>query len=174
MLPNPLHPAVVHLPIALVVLLPFFAAGALWAIRKGTKPARAWGITVALTALLLGSAWIALATGEQQEDRVERVVAEQPIESHEEAAKLFLALTAGVLVVAAAGFARGPIGTVARVAATAGSLVLLAAGWNVGRSGGELVYTHGAASAYTSATAARSGGVAPGAERAESEESDHE
>jgi len=44
MLPNPLHPAVVHFPIVLALLLPIFAIGALWTIRRGARPRRAWGI----------------------------------------------------------------------------------------------------------------------------------
>jgi uncharacterized membrane protein len=35
MLPDPLHPIVVHFPIVLVVLLPAFAIGALLVIRRG-------------------------------------------------------------------------------------------------------------------------------------------
>lgn len=35
MLPNPLHPSIVHFPVVLAFLLPLFAAGALWAIRLG-------------------------------------------------------------------------------------------------------------------------------------------
>jgi hypothetical protein len=38
---DPLRPAVVHLPIALTLLVPVFAVGALWAIRRGAVPARA-------------------------------------------------------------------------------------------------------------------------------------
>jgi hypothetical protein len=58
MLPDPLHPAVVHLPMALAVLIPA----------------------------------LALETGKDEEDRVERVVSEDLIEAHEEAAERFLLL----------------------------------------------------------------------------------
>lgn len=150
LVPNPLHPAVVHLPIALTVLVPAFAVGALVASRRGARPVRAWGITTALLATLSLSAWVSLETGADQEDRVERVVTEQAIHSHEEAAEAFLALSLLVLVIAGAGLLNGRIGTGARLAATVGTLALIVAGYRVGHSGGALVYQHGAASAYTS------------------------
>jgi len=49
-IPSPLHPAVVHLPIALAVLVPAFAVAALWAIRRGARPLRAWGVATAMFA----------------------------------------------------------------------------------------------------------------------------
>ena len=148
LIPDPLHPAVVHLPIALVLLLPLFAAGAIVAIRKGARPLVAWGLTLAMAAALVGSAWIATETGEQQEERVENVVGDVPMHAHEEAAESFLALAFIVLVAATPGLSRRRLGKFARAAGLVGSLGLVWAGWNVGRSGGELVYEHGAASAY--------------------------
>lgn len=153
-LPTPLHPAIVHLPIALTLLLPIFAVGALWAIRKGARASRAWGVTTALFAALTISAWAAVESGQDQEERVEEVVAEAPFESHEESAEAFLLLSLGVLGIAAVGLSSGKIGAAARVAGTVGSAVLLLAGYRVGHSGGELVYRYGAATAYTSGTTA--------------------
>ena len=159
-LPDPLHPAVVHLPIALTLLLPPFAIGALWAIRRGARPVRAWGLATALLATLALSAWVAVETGEQAGERVERVIAEAPVESHEEAAEAFLALTAVVLGVALVGLRGGRVGQTARLLGTAGTVVLLGAGWRVGHSGGALVYRHGAAAAYTDASGAAGVGEA--------------
>lgn len=159
LIPTPLHPAIVHLPIALTLLLPLFALGALWAIRKGARASRAWGVTTALFAALSLSAWAAVETGQDQEERVEDVVAEAPFETHEEAAEAFLLLSLGVLGIAAVGLSKGRLGQAARVAGTVGSAVLVIAGYRVGHSGGELVYRYGAASAYTSGpTAVESAG----------------
>jgi formate hydrogenlyase subunit 3/multisubunit Na+/H+ antiporter MnhD subunit len=160
-LPTPLHPAVVHLPIALSVLLPFFAVGALWAIRRGTQPRKAWGITTALFAALTISTWASVKSGEAQEEQVERVVAEAPIHTHEEAAEAFLLLSLGALGVAALGLSSGRMGTYARVLGAVGSIALLGVGFRVGHTGGQLVYRHGAASAYTDnvATLERAGSV---------------
>jgi len=159
-IPTPLHPAVVHLPIALTLLLPAFALGALWFIKRGSRPRGAWGVATALFAALSLSSWIAVETGEQQDERVERVVAEAPLESHEEAAEAFLLLTLGMLGVAMAGLAPGRVGSVARVAGAVGSVLLLGAGYRVGHTGGALVYQHGAAQAYVSGGAAGAGGSA--------------
>jgi uncharacterized membrane protein len=148
MLPNPLHPAVVHFPIVLAFLLPLFAIGALVAIRKGARPLRAWSLPLAVGAALTLSSWVAVETGEQQDERVERVVAEQPLEAHEERAELFLTLSGVLLLVSATGLVRGVVGRAGRISATVGAVALVVAAAQVGHSGGELVYRHGAASAY--------------------------
>jgi len=149
LLPSPLHPAVVHLPIALTLLVPIFAVGALIAIRRGAKVLKSWSIAAAMLGALSLSAWVSLETGQDQEEKVEAVVPEQAFETHEEAAEAFFAFSLVVLGIAGAGLVGGRVGTVARYAATAGTLALVVAGYNVGHSGGKLVYTYGAASAYT-------------------------
>jgi len=153
LLPNPLHPAIVHLPIALTLLVPVFAVGALWAIHKGSRPWKAWGITTALFAALTLSAWAAVETGEQADERVESVVAEAPISTHEAAAELFLVLSAATLAVSVIGLRTGRLGSGARMAGTLGAVALVVAGWRVGHSGGALVYQHGAANAYIGSAA---------------------
>jgi uncharacterized membrane protein len=150
-LPDPLHPAVVHLPIALAILIPGFAILGVPLIQRGLLPARSWALIVLLQALLVGSGWLALETGEEQEERVERVVAERHIEAHEEAAERFLLLAGMGLLASAAGLLPRRGGAIGRVAGTAVTLVVLAAGLSVGHSGGELVYKHGAANAYLTA-----------------------
>lgn len=154
LIPTPLHPAVVHLPMALAVLVPVFAVGALIAVRRGARPMRSWSIAVGMFLALSASAWLSIETGEDQEEKVERVVPEAAFETHEDAADAFLWLSVAVLGVAGIGLLNGKAGGPARVVATAGSLVLLVAGYRVGHSGGALVYTHGAASAYVAGTAA--------------------
>ena len=149
MLPNPLHPAVVHFPIVLMLFLPVIALVTLWAIRRGANARRAWAIPFVVAGLLTLSSWVSVETGEEQSERVERVVPEQPMESHEEFAEVFFMLSGAVLAVAAAGMFNGRIGRSSRVIATFGAVGLAAAGIRVGHSGGQLVYTHGAASAFT-------------------------
>jgi hypothetical protein len=80
---------------------------------------------------------------------VEAVVSERALHTHEEAAERFLVLSGVLLLVAAAGMAAGNLGRAGRIVSTAGAFGLVAAGIQVGHSGGELVYRHGAASAYT-------------------------
>jgi len=150
MIPNPLHPSLVHFPIVFAVLLPLVAIGALWMIRRGAAARRAWLLPVALAGALTLSAFLAVQTGKAQEERVEDVVGRQPLHSHEESAELFMVLSGVLVVVTAVGLAPGLAGRAARIVATLGAFALLGAGYNVGRSGGELVYQHGAASVYAS------------------------
>lgn len=148
MLPNPLHPAVVHFPIVLAILLPLVVLGAIWAIRRGSRPGRAWAIPLAVAALLAVSAFVSLRTGQAEEERVETVVTETALHEHEEAAERFLVLSGVLLLVAVVGLGRGVVGTSARLVTAAGSVLLLAAGVQVGAAGGELVYRHNAGSVY--------------------------
>lgn len=148
MLPQPLHPAIVHFPVVLVFLLPISAAVAIWTIRRGARATRAWMIPLAIAAALSFTSWVSVQTGESQDERVERVVNEQALETHEEAAEAFLTASIVVFLVTAAGVVRGPIGKFSRVAAAVGALALVAGGAYVGHTGGQLVYKYGAASAY--------------------------
>lgn len=156
MLPNPLHPAIIHFPIVLMFLAPLAAIVALWMIRRGADARRAWRLPVLAAIILAASAWAATASGHEQSERVERVVAERPIETHEESAELFLSLSGVLVVLAVAGFARGAVGRSARVLSTVWAIGLAAAGVRVGHTGGQLVYRDGAANAYTQSSAQRS------------------
>jgi hypothetical protein len=146
MLPDPLHPAIVHFPIVFMALLPLAALGALWAIRRGSAPIRAWVVPTALAGALSLSAWAALQTGQAQEERAEGVVGERRLEIHEEAGERFLALSGVVFILTAAGLIRGGTGRGARAVATVATLGLLVAGYQVGHSGGNLVYGDAASS----------------------------
>ena len=162
MLGIPLHPLVVHFPIVLSILLPISVLVVLWTIRKGATPRKAWAVPLAMAAALTLSAFVATETGENEEDRVEEVVARRAIHGHEEAAERFLMLSGVLLVVAAGGLLPRTAGRAARLVTAAGALGLVAAGVQVGHSGGTLVYREGAASAYVdpSVTADRGDAVA--------------
>jgi uncharacterized membrane protein len=160
-LPDPLHPAIVHFPVVLAVILPLFAAGALWAIRRGARPRRAWAIPLSIAAALAASAWAAVETGEDQDERVERVVAERPLSAHEEMAEAFFIGSGALLLLTAAGLAPGMAGRAARAASVAASLVLVVGAARVGHSGGQLVYRYGAAAAYVDTTSKASAALHP-------------
>jgi uncharacterized membrane protein len=149
MLPNPLHPAVVHFPVVLAFLLPISAIAAIWTIRKGARVTRAWVVPLAIAGTLALSAWVSAETGESQEEKVEEVVAEAPMHAHEEAAGLFVTGSAVLLLITVAGLVKGVAGRIGRVATAIGAIGLVGGAAYVGHTGGELVYTHGAASAYT-------------------------
>jgi len=168
-MPHPLHPAVVHFPLVLAVLFPFVAVVALYASRRPAARRAAWLGLVVMALLLVGSAWLSIETGQRQEDVVERVVSEQFIHGHEEAAEGLLIGAVVVLGIVLAGLLPGKTGKVARWASIAGGVAVLLLAFRVGASGGALVYEHGAASAYVN-TAPGVGGVAPGDEARRSEE----
>ena len=107
----PMHPLLVHFPIVLAVLLPIAAIMGIVLIRRGVRVRAAWTLPVVLAAALWGSAFAATQTGEAEEDRVERVVGEAPLHSHEEAAERFLLFSAVVTVVTLAGYAPRTIGS---------------------------------------------------------------
>jgi hypothetical protein len=148
MLPNPLHPAIVHFPLVIAVLFPLIVVGAVWAIRRGARPRRAWSIPVAAAIALAASAWVAVETGEAQDERVERVVAEQPLSAHEEMAETFFRASIGLTALAVVGLFGGVIGSAGRLATIFGAVALVFGAVRVGHSGGELVYRYGAANAY--------------------------
>jgi len=149
------HPKLVHVPIALSVLMPLVAGGLLLAWWRKWLPARAWVIAIALQAVLVVSGMLALRSGSQEEERVERVVAEQLIEEHEEAAEAFVWASGGVLAVMLLGLAlsSGRSGPVAATVATIGTVLVLGLGYRTGQAGGDLVYRHGAAGAYATGAA---------------------
>lgn len=160
MIPDPLHPAIVHFPIVLAVLVPILASVVFWAIERGHVSRWSWLAVAALQLAVVGSGWAAIETGEHEEERVERIVAERHIEAHEEAAERFLALAVLALPLAAAGLLAGRLGAVNRGLTLAISLAVLAAVADTGHEGGELVYRHGAASAYLEPGGANAGGHA--------------
>ena len=173
-MPNPLHPAVVHFPIVLAVLLPLIAGAGLYAtLRKGAVRAL-WAPVVAFSVLLTASAWLAVETGGDQEDAVENVVSESVIHGHEEAAEGLLAGSAVLAVVILAGLAPGMLGKGARYAAVPVALVVLALAFRAGKSGGELVYTHGAAAAYVQGGASGSAGPSRAPRRGGDDDDDHD
>lgn len=162
----PLHPALVHVPLGLAFVLPVVAAGLALALWRGYLPRRSWIVVIVLQALLVAGGAAALRTGEQEEDRVERVVGEAVLHDHEEAAEAFLWGAAVVLAGAAAVLvlpaSAAPAGA---MAVLAGTLVVTALAVRTGKAGGELVYRHGAASAYGAATAGTAAAREPRAHR---------
>lgn len=151
----PLHPAIVHLPLGLAILMPLVASGFAWALWTGRVRPRAWVAVVAFQALLLGSGLVATRTGEAEEERVENVIQESALHQHEAFADQFvwaggftLVLAGLVLVVRRPRAARA-----LAFAVVVSTLVVAALGLRVGHAGGQLVYVHGAASAYAQASA---------------------
>lgn len=151
MSPTPLHPALVHLPLGLSLVLPVIVIVFTWTLWTGRVRTRAWLAVVLLLATLLGAGLVAMNTGQREEERVETVVPEAAIATHEALAEQFLWITGITLVVAAAVLVlRQPmpvrVGTVATVLC---AFLVTGAALRVGHAGGQLVYVHNAAAAYS-------------------------
>ena len=149
---DPVHPAVVHFPIAIATLIPLFAIGALVAVARGAAPARAWGVVLALQILLTGTALAAMFTGESDALHIGSSVARDHIEAHELAGSWLVYGSLVILIAALLGLAQTKTGRVARMLNLVGATALAYLGLTAGNSGGDLVYDHGAAQAYSDAS----------------------
>jgi uncharacterized membrane protein len=149
--PDPLHPALVHFPIA------FLMAGAVAAVLSVFL--RRWHLPLfAAVMLSLGAigAVVAVATGEEEEEKVEHAIpsAELVLEEHAgwgESARN-AGILAAVLALGAAAMAHMPFGS--RLLSSLTACAALGSAYCVaqaGHYGGELVYRHGAGVAASSA-----------------------
>lgn len=149
LLPDPLHPAVVHFPIALIVLGAVTAVIAA-VVRRGPMA------HVASFLIGLGTAgcFLAAQTGERDEKRIERPPAlKKVLHEHEHWADRTeaAALLAMLLALAAANTDRWPVANrVLRAASAVAALAAVACVHQTGHYGGELVYRHGAGVKLTS------------------------
>ncbi len=151
-IPDPLHPALVHFPIVLILLGTITSVLAVfW--RKGYVPAFAAAL------LLLGAigAWASVATGKSDGGLIENtsVGVEALLEAHENWAERTLTAAAIAAAMAAASVALFRFPRVERGVAVAAAFAAMVAAWMVyetGHRGGALVYQHGAGVNTTSAT----------------------
>ncbi len=159
MFPDPLHPAVVHFPIVLLLFgAPLAVAAVFW--RKNFLP------SLAALVLVLGAtgALVAAFTGEQDAEMAGELspAGEETLEQHEEwgeRARNF-GVAAALLACASAAAFRWP--TPARGLGAAAALAALAAAFAVaqaGHFGGQVVYKHGVG--VNTAASGESSAVAP-------------
>lgn len=148
---NTLHPAIVHLPLGVAIVMPLLFAALTWALWTGRLGRRGFLLGALLQAAILAGGLVALRTGGADEERVESVVPEAAIERHEQLAQVFTG-AAGLTLLLALGAASFPERAARKLAlaATVASVGVLGLGVAVGHAGGQLVYQHGAAAVYAS------------------------
>jgi len=148
------HPAVVHLPIGIAILLPFITLLFIVLRWKGRMDNKCFSFIIILHFLLSISAYAAMATGDKQEHRVEKVVEKKHIKEHEERAESFFIFSIILLATSFALYFTAQKNYF--ISATSALLllqfILLFLGYRVGEAGGDLVYKYGAANAYLSPT----------------------
>ena len=151
----PLHPVIVHFPIVLAILAPLIALLVLIGQRTGRLSLRAWWFAAGCWGLLALTSFVAVQTGETDEEVVEAAVAESAIETHKERAEAFALSAYAVFVLSVLVM----LGKSDRSRLVAGSvtlgagLVIAGLAVGVGHSGGSLVYEYGAAAAHVGAGA---------------------
>jgi uncharacterized membrane protein len=145
----PVHPLVVHFPIALTFILPVLILAFAFMIRTQKMSSHAWLIIIGLQLTTVVTGYIAIETGETDEKIAERVVSKKLIHEHEEAAKVFVGVAVLALVSSiAVFFIRKDFQFKMYIAIMMLNLIAVILVWRAAHSGGELVYLHGAASAH--------------------------
>ncbi len=145
----PLHPAIVHFPIALTFILPLLILIFAWAIRAGKMSKELWFVLIGLQILVTGSGYLALETGETDEEKVSAVVGKKIIHEHEESAEIFVGTTVIALAASiAVWFLQPGFQNKARFIVALISLLPLFFAWQTGKLGGEIVYKHGGGGAH--------------------------
>jgi uncharacterized membrane protein len=143
MVPDPLHPAVVHFPIVLLLLGAPLAVVAVF-VRRWNLPV----LAAVVLALGAGGAIVATWTGGQAAELAGELGGggEQVLDEHEEWGERArnAGIVAALLAVASAALFRKPVA--ARAVGAAAALAAVAAAFSVaqaGHYGGQVVYKHG-------------------------------
>jgi len=140
----PLHPAIVHFPIGLSILLPAIVLGFWIALVRRWIRLRAWLVISVLHLLLFGGAWTAQSTGESERRRVVFTVGSANVDPHEEWGERFVKVAFGSALVSTVPLL--PLGPFVVLVGCAATLISSSAtavvGYYAGHSGGEIVYRH--------------------------------
>ena len=156
------HPAIVHVPLGLAVVMPLLAGALTWAVWRGRLPRSALAIVAALQLVIVVAGFVAVRLGHADARQARQVATAEAVEDHEEAAETFWWASVVVLVAAAAGLVvparRAPaLGALV----TAGALAVAALGVSAGAKGGELVFRHGAGVLHAAGPGAAGGPAGP-------------
>ena len=145
----PNHALIVHFPLALAFLMPVLVLVVAFMMKKNKISNEGWLIIVGLQLVMTATGYASLQTGETEESIVERVVDKKLISEHEEAAEIFVGSTViGLALSIAVYFLRAELQLYVQLGIVFFGLISTYFAFNAGKLGGELVYEHGAASAY--------------------------
>ena len=145
----PLHPIVVHFPIAIAFILPILALLFAFFIKTQKMKSSMWLIIVGLHLFTVGAGYLALETGENEEDTVAKIVDKDLIGEHEKYAEIFVGVTVVATAISiVAFFLQTNIQFYAQLANVIILVIAAFFAYETGEHGGELVYKHGATRAY--------------------------
>lgn len=145
----PLHPFFAHIPLVLALFMPVVLWTTIILIARRKIGAQSWWVPVVIQAVIVVFAYIALSSGENEEDLVAQFIPKRFISQHENMAEVFSGLSVLLLgVVMVVNFVNEKVAKKLRVIAALFSFVPLGMGLYVGRLGGEIAYAHGGAEAY--------------------------
>lgn len=145
----PLHPFLAHIPLVLALFMPLILWVIIFLIAKKKISTQSWWVAVTIQLLIVIFAYIALSSGENEEDLVAQFVSKRFIGKHENIAEVFSGLSVillGVMIVI--NFVQEKIAKNLRIIAAVFSIVPLAFGLYTGRLGGQIAYAYGGAEAY--------------------------
>lgn len=147
----PFHPLIAHFPLVLATILPVLVLIFAYMIKVDKMTPRGWILIIGLQLVTTITGYVALETGENEEATVLKVVEKSYVQAHESQAEIFVGTTVVALALAiGAFFVKKELQfTVQVVVAVVGILACYFA-YKTGKLGGELVYGHGAGSAYSS------------------------
>lgn len=151
MVPN--HPFLAHIPLVLALFLPLVLGIIVVLVTKKKLPISSWWIAVSMQLLVVVFAYVALSTGEAEEDLVRQFVHKSFIGKHENIAEMFAGASVillGLMMVAL--FVKENLAKHLRMVTCVLSLLPLGIGLYAGRLGGEIAYAHGGAEAYYAST----------------------
>ena len=156
----PFHAMIIHFPLALTFIMPLLILVFAFMLRSNKMSHKAWLIIIGLQIMTTVTGYIALDSGEDEEQMVEKVVNKKFIHEHEEAAEIFVGATVVALVLSiAAFFLKTELQFLAQMLVCLVSLISCYLAYNTGNLGGGLVYSHGAASAYVKGSPLDSSGA---------------
>jgi len=145
----PVHPMIVHFPLALTFILPILILVFAYLIKTNKMAPQGWLIIIGLQLAVVATGYMSLETGENEEDLVAKVLDKKLIHEHEEAAEIFVgSAVLGLVLSIGVFFIRNEIQFPIKLAIAVIGLLSCYLAFLAGSLGGELVYKHGAASAY--------------------------
>lgn len=152
MLTPPLHPQLVHLPIALGLLMPLLALALALFLRRAPERWRLWALVIVFQLLASVTAWLALTSGEADARRVAEEARLRPaLADHRAAGERYFVLSLAAVVLAVLAYKPAPRAPLLRHATLALQFLLAILLLETAGRGTYLAHTLGAARLWISA-----------------------